>query len=396
MISSDLEYIFNNSPYTEKKFYKQKLITATLSLHTNFLRNSIINYKTTLPKGKKKRIIHVQRVDGSEIGIVDGVSYPTNAQIGKWLVNDKFKTENHLQLFNINTPNSRIYSKNNLEIAKTQAYEKANTPVVIKPLVSTMSKGVMLNVSEKRFTHSWKSCINIMNNPNGKILVQNYLEGFEARATIVHGKLVAIMLRIPPYIVGNGINSIDELIDQKNINRENCGYMKRLPIQKNEIIKEFLHSQDLAFNYIPKKGEYVLLSSISNVSGGGGELMNITDIVSQNIKETALNALATIPGLLTGGVDIMMRSFQDPEPVILEINSFPGLSNATYPTYGTESNPTKIYYESLVVLDQYENNPGLKYTIPDEKYYLGDYLKFINRKQKLLMKNYRSLRNYIQ
>lgn len=392
MISSDLKYIFNNSPYKEKNIYNQKLITATLSLHTNFLKNSIINYKTTLPKGKTKRVIHVNRADGSEIAIVNGVSYPTNAQIGKWLVNDKFKTEKHLQIFNINTPNSKIYNQKDVAQAKLETFIDSKSPVVIKPLISTMSKGVMLNVTEDRFYNAWENCLDTMTNSNGKILVQNYLEGFEARATIVHGKLVAIMLRIPPYVIGNGKDSVESLIDKKNIERARCGYMKRLPIQKNNIIHEFLMSQGLDLNYTPSDNEYVLLSSISNVSGGGGELMNITNIVSPNIRETALDALASIPGLFTGGVDIMMRSFDDEQPIILEINSFPGLSNATYPTYGNSSNPSKVYYESLVVLDQFRNRQNINYNIEGEKEYLSNYLSFLNRKQNLLSINYRSLR----
>ena len=120
--------------------------------------------------------------------------------------------------------------------------------------------------------------------------------------------------------------------------------------------------------------------------------MNITDLVSKKIRETALNALAAIPGLFTGGVYIMMKSFDDNSPVVLEINSFPGLSNATYPTYGKGANPAKVYNESLVVIDQFENLPAQKYQIDDSEKYLSNYLSFIKRKQNLLVKNYRSLR----
>ncbi|WP_052256864.1 ATP-grasp domain-containing protein [Salinicoccus sp. YB14-2] len=391
MDSKDLKYIFKKNMAQEKNQYPQKLITSTLGLHTNFLKNSIINYKTTLPKGKKRRVIHVLRKDKSEIAIITEVAYPTNAQIGKWLVNDKFKTEKHLQNFNISTPNSQIYDNKDLSLAKIETFKKSNQNVVIKPLISTQSKGVILNVSEDTFEQSWKQSLLEGNVSKGKMLVQNYIEGFEARATIIHGQLVSIMLRIPPYIIGDGKNSVQKLIENKNIAREKCGYMKKLPIKLNNTIINFLNSQNISVNYVPSQGEYVLLSSISNVSAGGAELMNITNLVSKNIKELPLKALATIPGLYTGGVDIMMKSFEDVNPIILEINSFPGLSNATYPTYGAGTNPSKIYYESLVTIDQYTNKTKNKYNFKDELDYLSDYLSYIQLKQEMLKKNYRSL-----
>src|SRR5699024_10881893 len=120
-------------------------------------------------------------------------------------------------------------------------------------------------------------------------------------------------------------------------------------ISRSETNHEFLESQNLSFDYVPKQNENVLLNSISNIAYGG-ETIDITDLICNEIKEEALNAMAAIPNLNTCGIDIMMNSFDDINPVILEINSYPFLSIPYLPTYGIGKNPTEFYVESLVAM----------------------------------------------
>ena len=206
--------------------------------------------------------------------------------------------------------------------------------------------------------------------------MQNFLKGFEVRATILQGTLVALIARIPPYVEGNGRNTIQELIAIKNRTRKSCGYLKKYPINITSKIKEFLKSNNLSLDYIPKNNERVLLSSVSNIAGGG-ELINITDKVSDNIKEFALDVLASIPGLYSGGLDLVLRSFDDPEPHVIEINTFPVISLTKYPTYGKTSNPAKVLVESVIAQHQINNNEDNQYYIENADEYLKTLLIFL-------------------
>lgn len=243
MNSKDIEYLFANTPFTEKNIYPQELLRDTLRLHTRFLENSPIHFKTSSRVINKRTIkyIHVLRADNAtEIAKVSSVSYAkTNARIGSFIANDKFKTEKHLQNFGINTPNSRVYASDEMEKAKRETFGDSDNPVVIKPLISTMSQGVRVNVSEDRFDYNWQEASKFSNSSQGKILVQNYLDGFEARATVVQGKLLSIMARIPPYVVGNGQDTIEKLLEIKSEERESCGFLKRIPMRMTDIMHDF-------------------------------------------------------------------------------------------------------------------------------------------------------------
>jgi len=387
MDEKDLEYIFNHNPFKEKNYYPDKLKTSTTFLHTDFLKRNNINYRFRKAKRSKYTYIDLQRRDLTTIKTITNLRYPTNSRIGILLTRDKLRSEQYLKRFNITTPDSKVFNSNDLVKAKMETFCNSNKPVVIKPLNSSLGRGVIVNVSEERFDHSWNLCINDSKKRPKNILVQNYMSGFEARVTVIEGAISSIVCRIPPYIIGNDSKNISELIDLKNIERSKCGYLSAMPILKSKRIEEFLYSNDKDFSYIPSDGEYVLLNSVSNTSAGG-EILNITDLVTNEAKEMALNAVAALPGIYTGGLDIMLKSFDDKEPSLIEFNTFPVLALPTFPTYGHQENPSKSYFESIIAYDQFLNPPKEKeaYYIENEEQYIKNYLKFIKRKNELLDK----------
>src|SRR5699024_3825289 len=310
------------------------------------------------------------------------LQYPNNGKNIRKLVEDKLKTEQYLSQFGINTPRSKIYHMSEKESAMEECF-KNTEKIVLKPLSSSRGRGVQINVTKDRFDINWDITKNALRLKNEYILAQNVVEGFEARATIIEGELLSIMVRVPPFVTGNGKNTISELIDIKNEERQKCDFRKDMLITRSETNQEFLKAQNLNFDYIPQHSENILLNSISNIAYGG-ETIEITDIVSAEIKEEALNAMASIPNLNTCGIDIIMKSFDDTSPVILEINSYPFLSIPYLPTYGTGKNPTELYVESLVSMYQNINKPFKKYNIEDEDRYISNYISLNKRRQDLI------------
>lgn len=393
MNTKDLEYIFNHIPY-KKNIYHKVVPFRLPDIHINYLKKNNINYKFNQGKSRYQRTIDILRKDNSLITTIKPPRYLTNSRVGYELVKDKFSTENLLEKYNINTVKSEIYMKSDMQKAKTEAFNNRMKSVVIKPLAGTLGKGVMVNVSEQRFEYNWLESTKYIGE-NGKVVVQEYLDGFEARGTVIEGNLVAITLRVPPYIIGNGKNDIDSLIDIKNIERKKCTVLSRALIKKSIYMKEFLRLSNKNLNDIPANGEYILLGSVSNFSNGG-ELINITELVDENIKKIALDTIAAIPGLYTGGVDIMMKSFDDENPTVLEVNSFPVIGLAAFPTYGEMTNPSKIYVEAIISKDQFMNKVMSSYKIEQEKEYVINYLKFQKRKDELLNINYKEILNILR
>lgn len=353
-------------------------------MYINYLKNNQIKHTvTTSEKNSRVKIISIQRPDGTHIASIKNPFYPTNSRSGCRIIRNKFNTEKHLRKFGINTPISKIYKSDQVELAEQETFKNGDYPVVIKPLDMSLGKGVMTNVSKERFKYNWELSRKSINHQNRNLMVQNYIGGFEVRATIIEGSLVSIVARVPAYVLGDGYSKIDRLIDIKNEDRMKCNYLKTMLIKKSEHVTEYLKGHGMSLDYIPRKNQYTLLTSVSN-SSFGGEIIGITNLVSEEIQEIGVNALASLPGLYTGGVDIMIKSFEDKTPSILEINTFPFLMLARYTTYGPQVNPAKYYVNSIIAKDQFLHKETEKYKVENEEQYIKNYLNFMDRQVKLL------------
>jgi len=385
---NDLNYLLDQFKDVSKNKYKSVNVGSNSSYIT-YLKRSDFNHSIETINASKK-LISILTKDGKLIDAFHYPLYPNGTEFALNLTRDKFRAENHLHKCGLNTTKSRVYSYDEVEKAKSEYFiDDINERVVIKPLKSSLGRGVFVNVSKERFNENWKlskedlTVTELRHGNDLRFIVQNFLKGFEVRATILQGTLVALIARIPPYVEGNGRNTIQELIAIKNRTRKSCGYLKKYPINITSKIKEFLKSNNLSLDYIPKKNERVLLSSVSNIAGGG-ELINITDKVSDNIKEFALDVLASIPGLYSGGLDLVLRSFDDPEPHVIEINTFPVISLTKYPTYGKPSNPAKVLVESVIAQHQINNNEDNQYYIENADEYLKNFIDFSKRQLKFI------------
>ena len=139
-----------------------------------------------------------------------------------------------------------------------------------------------------------------------------------------------------------------------------------------------MRSTGLSFSTIPERGQRVLLSAISNISFGA-ETANVSDLISKEIKETALRAVAAIPGLFTGGVDLIVTGLHDRNPKVLEVNSFPHATSFIYPTYGESINPIAQYLDAYYAQLKFSRGGDAAYTAW-EKELLESWLDFSKMK----------------
>src|SRR5699024_5472290 len=288
MNNQDLEYLLNNNPFKYKNYYKD-VPTSNLEIQESYLKSSVINYKKIKAEKSIRNRYQILDLNDNSIFELRELQYPNNGKNIRKLVEDKLKTEKYISQFGINTPQSKVYHMSEREFAKQESFTKKDK-IVIKPLSSSRGRGVQVNVTKDRFDINWDIVKKALRLKNEYILVQNVVEGFEARATIIEGELLSIMVRVPPYVTGNGKNTISELIEVKNNDREKCDFRKDMLITQSETNREFIEAQGMNFDYIPADEENILLNSISNIAYGG-ETINITGLVCKEIKEEALNAM---------------------------------------------------------------------------------------------------------
>ena len=221
---------------------------------------------------------------------------------------------------------------NVIDLLKTA--QSIGYPVVLKPQCGNQGKGVFLNIKDE------KELINIYNKLSKKyedIIVEKYVSGNDYRVCVINNEVVAVSLRVPPKVLGDGKKSIKELIDDLN-NNPLRGDNHEKPLTKIKIdndMEELLLESGYKINSIPKVNEEVILRRNANLSTGGIAIDCTNEICEEN-KQFCIRA-AKIIGLDICGIDITAPSIRESikdNGVIMEVNAAPGIRMHHYPSSG--------------------------------------------------------------
>jgi len=249
-----------------------------------------------------------------------------------------------------------IFEKNNLPYAKGksfftpfEAFKFANThgfPLVIKPNVGGFSRGAHFPIKDK--AHLLKASIFV------KVwwpisIVEEYLLGKNYRVVVTNDGIMSILRRYPPFVVGDGKSTIEELIAVENKQREN---MDLYPIVKNiplsSPIKNYLSKQSLSFNSVIKKNNKVYLhNKISLKMGSSLEIIE-KERLSQSNKEKLIKLLNSVNANVLG-IDVICQDglevdFDKQECIFLELNSRPYLAMHDKPRFGQREDLSSFHY----------------------------------------------------
>src|SRR5699024_7711398 len=161
----------------------------------------------------------------------------------------------------------------------------------------------------------------------------------EYRVYVVDDQVVAAYNRIPANITGDGMRTIEELIDAKNYERRQNARLNSCLIHMDVEIMDYITEKGYTLLSIPKRGEYIQLRKKTNVSSGGDPI-DVTDELSEDIKKIAIDAVRAIPDLHHAGVDIIINegdNIKQPA-VVLEINSTAQIGGILFPLRGKARN----------------------------------------------------------
>ena len=247
---------------------------------------------------------------------------------------------------------ARIYNIINL----LKEGNRIGYPLVMKPRYGSKGDGVVLNIC------SDKELIKVYNTQKEKyndLMIEKYIDGDDYRICVVDYNVIAVALRTPPFVIGDGRNNIKGLIRRLNDNPMR-GYDHEKPLTKVKINGEllsYLEKQGLSLTTIPGKGERIFLRENANLSTGGVAI-DYTDKICEENKNLCIRAAKTI-GLDICGIDIKAKDISKPlnsQGVIMEINAAPGIRMHEYPIQGL----SKDVGEAILNL-QYS---GVPYNIP--------------------------------
>lgn len=330
MIISGKDYPMNEAmDEIEKNIADIRLGPSTLGIYTEAIKKGIpvlkIGNQSILQMGygKKQRRIEATLTDSTPCIAVD-------IACNKELTREALKTAGIPV-----APGETVDNREDV----LEACLRIGYPVVIKPLNGNQGKGVTVGINDDE-TALW--AYEIASRINKSVLVEKYIEGQDYRVLVLNKKVIAVSLRMPPRVIGDGEHNVLQLIKRENENPLR-GYGHEKPLTKisvDEITVNYLKSKGITLDYVPKKDEKITLRFNANLSTGG-VARDCTDIIHPDNIEIITRAAEAI-GLDIAGVDICTRDISKPiretGGAIIEVNAAPGIRMHMHPTYGRPRN----------------------------------------------------------
>lgn len=245
----------------------------------------------------------------------------TNAKKAHEICKNKDICKDTLRRNNIPVPKGKRFKSTISDDEIINYARSIGFPVVLKPTKGKQGVGVVTNI---RDDNAFKQNLNYVRRDlkYKDVIVEEQVSGEDYRVYVVNGKTIGVVKRIPANIVGNGQNTIKELIDIKNQERENNPYLRKGLIEVDNEIRYYIKEHGYELDSVPKDDETVLLRGKCNLSAGGDSI-DVTDEANEMIKRIAEKAIDSIPNLYNGGVDVLYNEFMGSNHagVVIEINS---------------------------------------------------------------------------
>jgi len=269
---------------------------------------------------------------GSRQRRIQAAETDRSSAIAEAIAQDKELTKKLLDAAGVPVPVGREVS--DIEDAWLAMAEIA-APVVVKPKDGNQGKGVTVNISTREQLNAAYAAASAISE---EVLVEKYIPGSDFRLLVVGKQLVAAARRDPPLVIGDGINTVQALVDQVNSDpRRGSGHATSLTkIRIDDIAVSCLAEQHLTLDSVPGKGARVILRNNANLSTGG-TATDVTDDVHPDLAASAVTA-AQMVGLDICGIDVVCDSVLQPLEVqgggIVEANAAPGLRMHLQPSFG--------------------------------------------------------------
>ena len=244
------------------------------------------------------------------------ISYDKQFNSKQGIINADNKTSTSDILKNNSIPVPTFYKWNKL-LTNSQNIliinKKLSYPLVVKTIRGTNGYGVTTNIiNETKLAEHIKKLQLRTNN----IHVEENVQGLEYRIMVFNDKIIDVVERLTPSVIGNGINTLKELVD-KHENIEN---------KTHNIDKQLLHKQQVEMSSIIKKGRIIKLSLVKNFSNGAKLVhISIKQVHPDNIA--MFKRINCILDMSLTGIDYITPNISIPYYLagsVIEVNHRPG------------------------------------------------------------------------
>lgn len=249
--------------------------------------------------------------------------------IGESVSRNKDLTKSLLQACGVPVPEGELVDSVD---AAWEAALSIGLPVVIKPIDGNHGRGVFTNLMTRA---EIETAYAVAVDEGSGVVVERFITGDEHRLLVVGGRMVAAARGDAATVVGDGVNTIEALIELQLNSDPRRGRDEDHPlnpIRLDSAARLELARRHLDGKSVPEQGDRVLIQRNGNVS------IDVTDAVHPSVA-AAVALAARIVGLDIAGVDLVAEDISKPLEVqrgaIVEVNAGPGLLMHLKPAAGT-------------------------------------------------------------
>jgi cyanophycin synthetase len=258
------------------------------------------------------------------------------SSIGVELACDKEDTKFLLEQAEVPVPKGDIVKT--LEGLK-DAVRYVGYPLVVKPINGNHGRGITTDI------RNWEDAevaFEAAKKVSSSVIIEKFITGEDYRLLVINHKLVAAAKRTAAHVVGDGISTIQQLVDKTNADpRRGYGHENVLTqISLNDLTMGLIEEKGYTLETVLAAGEFLKLKDTANLSTGG-TAEDVTDIVHP-FNIFMAERISRIIGLDVCGIDLMTSDITVPVTetggAVLEVNAAPGFRMHLAPSSGLPRN----------------------------------------------------------
>lgn len=273
------------------------------------------------------------------------------------ITGNKELTKNWLSKAGIPIPEGRMFTEKDSDQKIIQYANELGYPLVLKPTNGYQGIGVFANLkNEEEFSKALKHLRNDMNYTN--VIVERYISGTEYRIFVIGDRVIGAVEKIPPSIIGDGHSTIKQLIKNKNKEKKKNPHLFKKPIKIDFEVENCIVAEGYTLESILENGKKIYLRKKNSLSSGG-DPVDATDKISEQTKNTTINALKAVPNLAQAGIDVIVDD-ETSQANIIEINAIAMIGSHIFPEAGQARDiPSAIidyYFPESISEKRYNSN----------------------------------------
>ena len=274
-----------------------------------------------------------------------------DSYISPLIMENKVVTKKVLAKADFNVPQSVEFTSLEQAVASYPLFE--GRAVVIKPKSTNYGLGISIFQQGVHNSDDFAKAVEIAFREDKEIMVEDYLVGTEYRFFVLGEETLAVLLRVPANVVGDGVHTVAELVATKN-DHPLRGDGSRTPLKKialGDIEQLQLKEQGLTIDSIPAKDQLVQLRANSNISTGGDSI-DMTDEMHDSYKRLAVGITKAM-GAAVCGVDLIIPNLKKPAEAslsswgVIEANFNPMMMMHIFPYAGKSRRLTQNVIKML-------------------------------------------------